>query len=60
LREFGDHALHFLLIFWIPDVREGRNGPQSDVMVAILEKFRKAGIEIPNPTAHNKLQNLLQ
>lgn len=49
LREFGDSALVFLLSFWIPDVREGRFGPQSDVMFAILEKFKEHGIEIPYP-----------
>jgi small-conductance mechanosensitive channel len=47
LNEFGYNAMQFLLIFWIPDVRDGRMGPQSEVMIAILEKFRKAGIDIP-------------
>ncbi len=47
LREFSDTGLQFLLIFWIPDVHEGRMGPQSDVMLAILERFRKEGIIIP-------------
>lgn len=49
LREFGDNALNFLLIFWIPDVRDGRYGTQSDVMIAILAKFKETGIDIPFP-----------
>lgn len=58
LREFADSSLNFLLVFWIEDVREGRFGPQSDVMFAILRKFGKHGIEIPYPqrvvTLHNR------
>lgn len=49
LREFGDSSLNFLLTFWIPDVREGRFGPQSEVMITILQKFQEAGISIPFP-----------
>ncbi len=58
LREFGDNALQFMLTFWIPDVRDGRMGPQSEVMMAMLEKFRKAGIGIPCPAAANQVGNL--
>lgn len=46
LREFNDSGLQFLLVFWIPDVHEGRYGPQSEVMMHILEKFAKEGIVI--------------
>ncbi len=49
LLEFADNSLNFLLNFWVGDVRDGRYGPQSDVMVAILKKFDEAGIEIPFP-----------
>lgn len=49
LREFADHGLVFLLTFWIPDVQEGRNTPQSQVMFKILESFKQNGIEIPYP-----------
>jgi len=47
LREFGNHGLVFMLTFWIPNVKDGRNGPQSETMFAILGKFRAAGISIP-------------
>jgi len=44
LREFGDAGMVFVLAFWIGDVNEGRNTPQSEVMQAILEAFRREGI----------------
>lgn len=44
LREFTDVGMVFVLAFWIGDINEGRNGPQSDVMLSILEEFRKEGI----------------
>lgn len=49
LREFGDSSINFLMVFWVADVRDGRYGPQSDVMFAISEKFKAHGIEIPFP-----------
>ncbi|MDE3060180.1 MAG: mechanosensitive ion channel [Pseudomonadota bacterium] len=58
LREFGENAMQFQLFFWIADVQEGRLGPQSDVMISILDKFRKGGIAIPCPAAANKPENL--
>lgn len=45
LREFNELGMVFLLTFWIPDVHEGRNTPQSDVMLAILETFRAENIK---------------
>lgn len=49
LRKFGESSLGFFLMFWIPNVHDGRFGPQSEVMIAILDKFRANGIEIPYP-----------
>ena len=46
LREFSDMGLVFVLAFWIPDVHEGRNNPQSEVMLAILELFRTENIKL--------------
>ena len=51
LREFTDHGIGFMLAFWIADVKEGRNGPQSDVMFAILNKFRQIRLPLPIPDA---------
>ncbi|MDX1974250.1 MAG: mechanosensitive ion channel [Rickettsiales bacterium] len=49
MRQFADSSLNFTLTFWIRDVKEGRLGPQSDVMFAILDKFKTNGIVIPYP-----------
>ncbi len=49
LREFGESALVMVLMFWIPDVKEGRLGPQHDVMLGVLEAFRTEGIHMPYP-----------
>lgn len=46
LREIAGGGIHFMLAFWISDVKEGRNGPQSDVLFAVLEKFQKNGIAL--------------
>ncbi len=40
MKEFGDLGISFLLTFWIADIKEGRAEPQSEVMFAIIEKFR--------------------
>jgi small-conductance mechanosensitive channel len=47
--EFGDSSLNFLLVFWVADVRDGRWGPKSEVMIAIMKKLDAAGITIPFP-----------
>jgi len=44
LKEFAGNGLVFTLSFWISDVKEGRNGPQSDVMFSVLKKFNQNGI----------------
>lgn len=49
LREFGDSSLNFLLVFWIADVNDGRFGPQSEVMMNALAKFKANDIDIPYP-----------
>lgn len=49
MREFADSSVKFLLVFWVPDVKDGRYGPQSDVMYTILESFKTHGIVIPYP-----------
>lgn len=46
LREFSTEGLKLMLNFWISDIREGRNGPQSDVMFLILKKFNDNGIKL--------------
>jgi hypothetical protein len=38
-------GLVFVLAFWIPDVHEGRNAPQSEVMLAILDILHREKIK---------------
>lgn len=57
LRQFGDSGLSFLLLFWINDVNDGKYGPQSDVMMSILQKFAANNIEIPYPTRVTRIIN---
>jgi len=51
LKQFTDYGQHFLLNFWIPDVKEGRNAPNSDVLFAISERFRAEGIRLVERTS---------
>ena len=46
LSQFGEHGLVFTLHFWIADVKDGRRAPQSEVMLAILDKLRDAGLAL--------------
>jgi small-conductance mechanosensitive channel len=49
LREYGDSSVNFLLFFFVDDVTQGRFLPQSEVMLAIWDKFKENDIEIPFP-----------
>ena len=51
LREITGSGFHFMLTFWISDIKEGRNGPQSDVLFIIHKKFQSESItlaKVPN------------
>ena len=49
LLEFGDSAIRLQTRFWIADAQNGVQNVKSEVLLAIWEKFRRAGIEIPYP-----------
>jgi small-conductance mechanosensitive channel len=46
LTKFSETGQHLLLLFWVADVKEGRYGPQSDVLLAIGESFTAHGIAL--------------
>ena len=46
LQNFTEFGQHFLLSFWIPDVKEGRLAPQSDVLFSIHDAFKQARITL--------------
>jgi small-conductance mechanosensitive channel len=46
---FGDSTINLDLRFWINDPRAGVANVKSDVLMAVWEHFRDAGIELPFP-----------
>ncbi len=46
---FGDNAVNLELRAWIGDPEAGRGSVQSEVYLAIWDRFREARIEIPYP-----------
>ena len=49
LTQFADSAINLELGFWIGDPEEGRGNVLSDVNFAIVDAFRKQGVQIPFP-----------
>ena len=57
LAEFGDSALDFVLRFWINDPQNGVTNVKGQVLLALWERFREHGVEIPYPHRHIMLHN---
>jgi small-conductance mechanosensitive channel len=49
LTGFGESSLDFLLRFWIRDPQQGLAGIQGTVLLALWDKLKEHGIEIPYP-----------
>lgn len=49
LIEFGDSSVNLQLRFWIADAQNGVQNVKSAVLLAIWDKFKEHGIEIPYP-----------
>ena len=49
LMGFGDSSINLELRFWIEDPTNGVTNVRSQVLLALWEKFREHGIEIPIP-----------
>jgi small-conductance mechanosensitive channel len=49
LTEFGDSSLNFRLRFWIADPRNGVTNVKGQVLMALWDAFKTAGISIPFP-----------
>ena len=49
LTEFGASALQFKLRFWINDPKNGLTNVRGEVMLALWDAFRDAGVNIPYP-----------
>jgi len=49
LIDFGDNGIQMQLRVWIADAENGFEGVRSPIKIAILKRFREAGIAIPFP-----------
>ena len=49
LIEFGESSIDLQVRFWIADAQNGVQNVKSAVLLAIWEKFREHGVEIPYP-----------
>ena len=49
LTAFGDSSLDFKLRFWIEDPKQGLTNIRGQVLIALWDAFKEAGIEIPFP-----------
>jgi len=49
LKGFGDSAIDLEVRFWIEDPRNGTGNVKSEVLLAIWDRFKAAGITIPYP-----------
>ncbi len=56
LASFGEFSLEFLLRFWITDPQNGLASVQGTVLLAVWDKLKEAGIEVPYPRREIRLQ----
>ena len=49
LTEFGESSLNFKLRFWISDPRNGVTNVRGQVLMALWDAFKEAGISLPFP-----------
>ena len=57
IRGFGDSSLDFVLRFWINDPQNGVTNIKGQVFLALWDRFKEHGIEIPYPHRHIVLEN---
>ncbi len=53
LKALGDYAMEFQLRFWIDDPKNGVANIKSEVLFAVWDALRAAGIALPNPRLHD-------
>ena len=58
IKEFGDSSLNFVLRFWINDPQNGVTNIKGSVLLALWDKFKEHGIDIPYPHRHVLLHNV--
>ncbi len=57
LRNFGASSIDFTLHLWISDVSQGRWRVQSEIMMAIWDKFKAHKISVPYPQREILIKN---
>lgn len=57
MTDFGDYALQFKLRFWISDPNNGLTNVRGQVLIALWDAFKAAGIKIPYPQQELTLRN---
>ena len=57
LTQFADSAINLELGFWIDDPEAGRGNVLSDINFAIVDTFRKHGVQIPFPQRDVRIVN---
>ncbi len=55
---FGDNSIDLELRFWIDDPSNGVGNVRSEVLLAIWDRFKQAGIEIPYPQRDIHISNI--
>jgi small-conductance mechanosensitive channel len=50
LKSFGDHGVKFAVKFWVNGIDDGKNSYCSDVMYAVWDALKSAGIDMKMPT----------
>lgn len=58
LRGFGDNSIDLELRFWIDDPSNGVGNVRSTVLLAIWDKFKENGVEIPYPQRDIHIRNI--
>jgi small-conductance mechanosensitive channel len=57
---FGDSSVDFELRFWISDPQNGLQNVKSEISLAIWDKFKAHGVEIPFPQRDVHLRSGLE
>ena len=58
ITEFADNAVNLLLRFWIDDPASGVVNVKGDVFLALWDRFKEHGIELPFPQRDLHIRDL--
>ena len=58
LKDFGDNAVIFELIYWVRDINKNWRDIRSEILFSVWHKFKQNNISIPYPQLDLHIQNL--